>query len=534
MTHRPVRLAQLALLLCGTALGGAAIADLVPGTAHAQTDAGAAATSPQGDQGATRIHPSAPVQRMPDFVELVHSVKPAVVSITSKIEGVNAEDDEEGGPGGAQGGPQGGMGGGMGQMPFPFGMPQGGMPPGHPPVRHSMEAKGSGFLIDAGGIVVTNNHVVKGATSVMVTLDSGATLKAKVIGTDPRTDLAVLKVTSDHPLPFIALGNSSDVEPGQWVIAVGNPFGLGGTVTAGIVSARGRDIGEGPYDSFIQVDAPINRGNSGGPLFTQDGKVVGVNTAILSPTGGSVGIGFAIPSNTVRDVVAQIEKSGHVTRGYLGVEAQSVSPAMATAMHLPKLAHDGEDGDAGAGALVASVQKDSPAAHAGMQPGDVVRAVDGQVVANPRDLARNVANVAPGTTAKVDLVRDGGTRTLDVTLGNLPGQGAEASASRQGGIGLALAPITPDMRQQLDLPDDAHGAVVAQVKPGSPAEQAGLRAGDIVVGVGQSAVAGPRDAADAIRTASKTHQPLALRIIRDGQPAFVAVTPEGEKPDDAG
>ncbi len=530
MTHRPARLARLALLLCGTALGGAAIAELAPSVALAQSDAGAPATA-QGDQGATRIHPSAPAQRMPDFVDLVHSVKPAVVSITSKIDGASA--DEEGGQDGQQGGSQGG---GM-QMPFPFpfGMPQGGMPQGHPQAHRSMEAKGSGFIIDASGIVVTNNHVVKGATSVMVTLDNGQSLKAKVIGTDPRTDLAVLKVKSDKPLPFIALGNSSDVEPGQWVIAVGNPFGLGGTVTAGIVSARGRDIGEGPYDSFIQVDAPINRGNSGGPLFTQDGKVVGVNTAILSPTGGSVGIGFAIPSNTVKDVVAQIQKSGHVTRGYLGVEAQAVSPAMATAMHLPKLAQAGEDGDAGAGALVASVQKDSPAAKAGVQPGDVVRAVDGQTVSNPRDLARNVAMVAPGTVTKLDLVRDGGTRTLDVTLGNLPGQGAEASAQHQGGIGLALAPITPDMRQQLDLPDDAHGAVVAQVKSGSPAEQAGLRAGDIVVGVGQSPVNGPRDAAEAIRTATKSNQPLALRIIRDGQPAFVAVTPEGDKSDsDAG
>ena len=405
------------------------------------------------------------------------------------------------------------------------------MTQGHPQARHSMEAKGSGFIIDADGTVVTNNHVVKGATSVMVTLDSGASYKARVIGTDSRTDLAVLRLKADHPLPFIALGNSSDVEPGQWVIAVGNPFGLGGTVTAGIVSARGRDIGEGPYDSFIQVDAPINRGNSGGPLFTQDGKVVGVNTAILSPTGGSVGIGFAIPSNTVKDVVAQIEKSGHVTRGYLGVEAQTVSPAMATAMHLPKLAQGGDDGDAGNGALVASVQKDSPAARAGVQPGDVVRAVDGQAVANPRDLARTVATVAPGTATKLAVVRDGSARTVEVTLGNLPVQTADAGAAHGGGIGLALAPITPDLRQQLDLPDEAHGAVVAQVKPGSPAEQAGLRAGDVVVGVGQATVSGPRDAADAIRTAARSNQPLALRIIRDGQPAFVAVTPEG---DDAG
>jgi serine protease Do len=527
VTHRSVRLARVAVLLCGTALGGTAISRF----AHAQADAGQPTTAVQGsEQSATRIRPSAPAQRMPDFVDLVHSVKPAVVSITSKIEGADAEPDEDD----AQASPH----GGMGQAPFPFGMPQGGIPggmpgmtQGHPQARHSMEAKGSGFIIDADGTVVTNNHVVKGATSVMVTLDSGASYKARVIGTDSRTDLAVLRLKADHPLPFIALGNSSDVEPGQWVIAVGNPFGLGGTVTAGIVSARGRDIGEGPYDSFIQVDAPINRGNSGGPLFTQDGKVVGVNTAILSPTGGSVGIGFAIPSNTVKDVVAQIEKSGHVTRGYLGVEAQTVSPAMATAMHLPKLAQGGDDGDAGNGALVASVQKDSPAARAGVQPGDVVRAVDGQAVANPRDLARTVATVAPGTATRLAVVRDGSARTVEVTLGNLPTQTADAAAAHGGGIGLALAPITPDLRQQLDLPDEAHGAVVAQVKPGSPAEQAGLRAGDLVVGVGQTAVTGPRDAADAIRIAAKSNQPLALRIIRDGQMAFVAVTPEG---DDAG
>ena len=527
MTQRSVRLARIAVLLCGTALGGTAVNRF----AHAQADSGQPAAAQGSEQGATRIRPSAPAQHMPDFVDLVHSAKPAVVSITSRIENADAEPDEED----AQGGPQ----GGMGQMPF--GMPQGGMPggmfgmpQGHPQTHRSAEAKGSGFLIDADGTVVTNNHVVKGASSVTVTLDNGASYKARVIGTDPRTDLAVLRVKADHPLPFIALGNSSDVEPGQWVIAVGNPFGLGGTVTAGIVSARGRDIGEGPYDSFIQVDAPINRGNSGGPLFTQDGKVVGVNTAILSPTGGSVGIGFAIPSNTVKDVVAQIEKSGHVTRGYLGVEAQAVSPAMATAMHLPRLAQGGEDGDAGNGALVASVQKDSPAARAGVQPGDVVRSVDGQVVANPRDLARTVANVAPGTAAKLAVVRDGSARTVEVTLGNLPTQTADATASHGGGIGLALAPITPDLRQQLDLPDEAHGAVVAQVKPNSPAEQAGLRAGDIVVGVGQSAVSGPRDAADAIRTAAKSNQPLALRIIRDGQPAFVAVTPEGDSANDAG
>ena len=223
-------------------------------------------------------------------------MKPAVVSITSKLKAEPAEME--------------------GPMPFPFGQ----MVPGQ---QRAIEARGSGFIVDPNGIVVTNNHVVKGAKSVTVVLDDGTQLPAKVVGTDPRTDLAVLKVDAGRKLPYIQLGDSSTIRPGQWVVAMGNPFGLGGSVTAGIVSAEGRDIGAGPYDQFIQIDAPINQGNSGGPLFTQDGKVVGVNTAILSPSGGSIGIGFAIPSNTVKTVVAELEKTGHVTRGYLGVEAQT-------------------------------------------------------------------------------------------------------------------------------------------------------------------------------------------------------------------
>ena len=503
LSRRPrLRLPAVALLLAGTALGGVAVGH----DAFAQD-----AQSPAAQSAAqpTRIQPNTPDQRMPDFVSLVKSVKPAVVSITTRLRpdaAASVENEESGGEGG------------MGGLPFPFG----GMPQQRHPV---VEAKGSGFIIDANGTVVTNNHVVKGAQTVSVTLDDGTTLPAKVVGTDPRTDLAVLKVNAGHPLPFIALGNSSDVEPGQWVIAVGNPFGLGGTVTAGIVSARGRDIGEGPYDSFIQIDAPINRGNSGGPLFTQDGKVVGVNTAILSPSGGSIGIGFAIPSNTVKDVVAQIEKNGHVTRGYLGVEAQAVSPAIAQAMKLP-----GGAGSDDRGALVASVQPDSPATKADLEPGDVIRAVNGDHVGTPRDLAREIAMVAPGSNVKLDVIRDGNPRTVNVTIGTLPSGQSASNGGQEGqqpGIGLALAPLTPDVRQQLDLPDGAKGAVVAQVRPGSPAEQAGLQSGDVVLGVGQKTVSSPHEAAEPIRSASRSGQPLALRILRDGQPAYVAVTPGG-------
>jgi serine protease Do len=388
----------------------------------------------------------------------------------------------------------------------------------------TVEARGSGFLIDADGTVVTNNHVVKDAKSVSVTLDDGTILPAKIIGRDARTDVAVLRVKSSHPLPFIKLGDSSNIEPGAWVVAVGNPFGLGGSVTAGIVSARGRNIGEGPYDSFIQVDAPINQGNSGGPLFTQDGNVVGMNTAIISPSGGSVGIGFAIPSNTVRNVVSQLEKTGKVTRGFIGVQAQGVTAAMAGALHLP--AGNGDD----RGALVASVEPDSPAQHAGLQPGDVIVAVDGHHVGNPRELALDVSQVPPGTKASLSVMRNAAPQTLEVTVGTLSGD--EAAAGKIGNwggsgpaLGASLQPLTPELRQQLSLPDAAKGAVIAEVQQGSVAEQAGLQPGDLIVGVGEKSVSSPGEASRYIRDSLKTSQAVALRIIRDGQPAFVAVSP---------
>ncbi|WP_025814044.1 trypsin-like peptidase domain-containing protein, partial [Komagataeibacter kakiaceti] len=287
----------LASLVAGTVAGGC-LSTVTPARAD--------------DSGV--IRPDTQIQQLPNFVNLVKQVKPAVVSITARIK--DPDMSEEAGAGGMPGG-----------FPFPFPfqmMPQQG--------HQTVEARGSGFVISADGYVVTNNHVVKGASKVTVTLDDGTALPAKIVGRDSKTDIALLKVSPSGKLRFIELGDSDKVEPGEWVVAVGNPYGLGGTVTAGIVSARGRDIGDGPYDSFIQVDAPINRGNSGGPLFTQDGKVVGVNTAILSPSGGSIGIGFAIPSDTVKNVVDQLEKTGHVTRGYLGVTAQAITPSMASAL----------------------------------------------------------------------------------------------------------------------------------------------------------------------------------------------------------
>jgi len=486
------RTALAVALLAGTALGGFAAGHL----ALAANDAAPAA---QATQAAPAVN--APTgAAMPDFADLVARVKPAVVSITTKLD-VRQAADEEGGP----------------SMPFP--MPFGGMP--HGGQGHAVEARGSGFIVSANGTIVTNNHVVKDAKSVSVTLSDGTELPAKVVGRDPRTDLAVLKVSSAKPLPYIELGDSAKVRVGQWVVAMGNPFGLGGTVTAGIVSAEGRDIGSGPYDQFIQIDAPINQGNSGGPLFTQDGKVVGVNSAILSPSGGSVGIGFAIPSNLVKTVVAQLEADGHVTRGYLGVASQPLTEKMAQALNLK----------ANEGALVASVTAEGPAAKAGVQPGDVIQAIDGQKVTSPHDLAMDVAAAKPGQNAKLDILRNGDKQTVNVTLAEMPNdKTADAGdhAASKGKVGIALAPITPELRDRLDLPKDAKGAVVAEVQAGSPAEAAGIQQGDVIVGVGDKAVDGPESAVKAIRAATKDQAgkngALALRIIRDGQAAFVAVT----------
>lgn len=499
-SHHPAlrRSAMAAVLLAGTALGGFAVG-------HSALAQDGAPVNPPN----TQIQP----QPLPDFTGLVARVKPAVVSITNKMRATPAalEDDDQ--SGGLQGGPQNGP---MPQLPFPFNQM---IPNGAHPQARAVEARGSGFIVSADGTVVTNNHVVKGARSLSVTLDDGTVLPAKVIGTDPRTDIAVLKIDANKPLPFIQLGNSRDVKPGEWVVAMGNPFGLGGTVTAGIVSAVSRDIGAGPYDQFIQVDAPINQGNSGGPLFTQDGKVIGMNTAILSPTGGSVGIGFAIPSDMIRTVTAQLEKTGHVTRGFVGVEAQQITPATARAMHLQE----------NAGALLAGVQPGSPADTAGLQPGDVIQAVNGTKVANPKDLALNVANIQPGQEAHLTILHDGQSKDVTVKVASLPNEQTASNDQntddRRGRIGLALAPLSPEIRNQLDVPDGTKGAVVRQVQPGSPAEAAGLQPGDIIVGVGTKAVDGPADAARAMRSAlSGSDKALALRVIRNGQPVFVGVT----------
>ena len=280
------------------------------------------------------------------------------------------------------------------------------------PQRHRMiTGEGSGFFISADGYAVTNNHVVDHAKSVQVTTDDGTIYTAKVIGTDPKTDLALIKVDGKKDFPFVKFADQTP-RIGDWVVAVGNPFGLGGTVTAGIVSARGRDIGAGPYDDYIQIDAPINKGNSGGPAFDVNGNVIGVNTAIFSPSGGSVGIGFDIPADTAKMVVAQLKDKGHVTRGWIGVQIQPVTPSIADSLGMKKAE----------GALVDEPQAGSPAAKAGIEAGDVITAVNGTPVKDARDLARKIGTMAPGTSVKLDVLRNGEAKTMTLTLGEMPNE----------------------------------------------------------------------------------------------------------------
>jgi serine protease Do len=480
------RAAFAAALLAGSALGGLAFTRGAPAQAPAPTAIAA---------------PALASAALPGFADLVARVRPAVVTIT--MTGREAASE--------------------GASPFPPGSPQDerfrrhfGGEAGRSPVR----GLGSGFVVDAAGHIVTNNHVVQGATAVKVTLEDGRELSARIIGTDPRTDLALLKVEAGAPLPFLALGDSDSARPGDWVVAVGNPFGLGGSVSAGIVSARGRSIGAGPYDDFIQIDAPINSGNSGGPLFDANGRVVGVNTAIFSPSGGNVGIGFAVPSNMVRSVMAQLQEHGRVERGFLGATTQAMTPALAQALKLPE----------GKGALIADVAPGSPAARAGLRAGDVVTSVDGRAIAQQRDLARGIGEAKPGSVVALSVWRDGERQELRATLASLnerEGFAAtqNAEARRGGPAGLALAPLDPSARQALKLPAEARGAVVAAVRPESPAATAGLQPGDVITSIGSQAVTGPEEAARAIGEGMRGNTPLALRILREGEPRFVALPP---------
>ncbi|WP_050520931.1 Do family serine endopeptidase [Pseudorhodobacter antarcticus] len=383
------------------------------------------------------------------------------------------------------------------------------------------EALGSGFVISEDGFIVTNNHVIDKADEIEIEFFSGKKLSAKLIGTDPKTDIALLKVESDTPLPFVPFGNSDLMRVGDWVIAMGNPLGQGFSVSAGIISARGRAL-SGTYDDYLQTDAAINRGNSGGPLFNMDGQVIGVNTAILSPTGGSIGIGFSMASNVVTKVVEQLKEFGETRRGWLGVRIQDVTPDVAEAMSLASAK----------GALITDVP-DGPAKDAGMMSGDVITSFDGADVADTRELVRRVADAPVGEAVRVIVLRDGKTETLSVTLGRretAEGEPVPAVATAPADVpsadvlGLTIQPLTPEIAKELGLPDGTEGLAVLAVDEASEAFAKGLRVGDVITEAGQQKVMRVKDLQDRVAEATSAgRKSLLLLVRRAGDPRFVAL-----------
>jgi serine protease Do len=373
---------------------------------------------------------------------------------------------------------------------------------------------GSGFIISEDGYVVTNDHVVKEGQSVTVILDDSTEFEAKVIGVDEKTDLALLKINNpDRKFTYVKFADDA-VRVGDWVVAVGNPFGLGGTVTAGIVSASGRDIGSGPYDDFIQIDAAVNRGNSGGPAFNLNGEVIGVNTAIFSPSGGNVGIAFAIPASSAERVIADLQDDGVVVRGWLGVQIQGVTPEIAEGLNL----------DVAKGSLVADAQADSPAAAAGIKTGDTILAVDGKEVEGPRELAAMIADIDPGTTVKVTYWRDGAKHDADVTLGTLPGE-QEMAAVDQSGQPEAQPSALDDFGMAVAPAEDESGVMVTDVDPNGQAAERGLQPGDVILSVGDDAVKSPADVEKMVEDAKEGGMKAVLLRVKTGeQTRFVALS----------
>src|SRR5579872_3323325 len=457
---------------------------------------------PGGDIFATSAHAQVnnevrKVDRPVGFADIVERVKPSVISVKVNINEKIAKNDN----------------GDNEDSPFQPGSPMerffrrfGGpdLPPGlrgGPRGRGVVTGQGSGFFISADGYAVTNNHVVDGADKVEVTTDDGKTYTAKVIGTDARTDLALIKVEGGSNFAFAKL---SDGKPriGDWVLAVGNPFGLGGTVTAGIVSAMGRDIGNGPYDDFIQIDAPVNKGNSGGPAFNTAGDVVGVNTAIYSPSGGSVGIAFSIPANTVKNVVSQLKDKGSVSRGWIGVQIQPVTQDIADSLGMKKAE----------GALVAEPQKDGPAAKAGVESGDVITEVNGENVKDARELARTIGGMAPGAAVKLNVLHKGQDKVVNLTLGQLPNTiEAKADTDNDSGKSASKGTDVPKLGMTVAPANSVAGAgkdgvVVTEVDPKSAAAERGFKEGDVILEVAGKTVASPADVRDAIAAAKSDNK----------------------------
>ncbi len=384
---------------------------------------------------------------------------------------------------------------------------------------------GSGFIIDPSGLIVTNNHVIANAEQITVTLSDNTTLQARVIGRDAVSDLALVKVEAKASLPAANWGNSTTTRVGDWVLAIGNPFGLGGTVTSGIISATARDIHAGPYDDFLQTDASINRGNSGGPMFNLAGEVIGINTAIFSPSGGSIGIGFAIPSAFARPIIDQLKATGKVERGWIGAHIQPVTDDIAEAIGLDK-SH---------GAMIASIDQTSPADQAKLEPGDVILAYDGKPIDRSRQLPRLVADTPPEKSVKLSIWRDGKAREVVLKVAPLdpnrrppPPEAVKPKPPPSiDALGLRLARLTPDLRKQFSLPEAAKGVVITDVPPNSAAATQGLRSGDLVLAVGPVTVATPEEIQQKAAAAKKNgRKSLLVRVERDGTTRFVALPAE--------
>jgi serine protease Do len=449
------------------------------------------------------------VTGFPSFADVAERVSPAVVNVSVKAEragqlswGHPALPDD---------------------VPVPESFRRFFEQPGRAAPRQAI-GQGSGFILDAEGYIVTNHHVIDGADEVTVVLNDGTSHSAEVVGRDSKTDLALLKIDADRPLVAVELGDSSKARVGDWILAVGNPFGLGGSVNAGIISARGRDINSGPYDDYFQIDAPINRGNSGGPLFDIQGRVIGVNTAIFSPSGGNVGIGFAIPAETVERVVADLRRNGHVERGWLGVQIQEVTEELAAGLGL----------DRATGILVADLLPGSPAAGTDLRAGDVILSADGQPLADPKALSRRVAETEAGSSMTLRVLRGGQERDLTVTIGRMPDDDQVAAVSSPAEspdeadrprLGLYLSPLTPELRLEQGLGSDAAGVYVSRVEPESPAARAGIEAGSLISMVGLEPVETPDQVVEAVRAATaQKRDSLILRVEKEGRPLFIAVS----------
>ena len=470
--------------------------------------------------GTDRVEARAPME---SFADIVDDIAPAVVNIsTSKAIGA----------------------GGQGEEAFPFPQPPPGSPfedffreffdrersPEQAPQTRRTSSLGSGFVVDSEGYVVTNNHVIAEADEIQVVFSDEKSYEAELIGKDSKTDLALLKIKdADGPFPSVEFADSDAVRVGDWMIAIGNPFGLGNTVTAGIISARSRDIRAGPYDDFLQVDAPINRGNSGGPSFNLDGKVIGINTAIFSPSGGNVGIGFAIPANLAVPVINSLKEDGRVKRGWLGVRIQTVTDEIAESMGLSEAS----------GALVASVTPGGPAEIAAIEPGDVVLQFDGKKIDRMRGLPRIVAETPIGKAVDVLIWRRDEEMTVQVELGELPDDDELAALSEQSGdgggfgsdgaspiegLGVTVATITDEMRERFELPGEAKGVVITEVTEGSTAGEENLRPGDVIVEVGQEEVNSPPEVTAKVNEAKDNDKKSVLLLIdRNGDLRFVAL-----------